>query len=106
MHAACGFAGWDKGKRALHARSGVTGWTPHDLRRTLSTRLHDMGVAPHIVEAVLNHRSGHRSGVAGVYNRATYEREIRAALAMWEDYIRALLDGSERKVVSFPQQSA
>jgi len=65
-----------------------------------------MGVAPHIVEAVLNHRSGHRSGVAGVYNRATYEREIRAALAMWEDYIRALLDGSERKVVSFPQQSA
>src|SRR5262249_51226556 len=58
VHAACGFAGWDKSKRALDARSGVTSWTPHDLRRTLSTRLHDIGVAPHVVEAVLNHRSG------------------------------------------------
>jgi hypothetical protein len=40
------------------------------------------------------------------HNRATYEREIRAALSMWEDYIRALLDGGERKVLVLPQQSA
>src|SRR5262249_3887107 len=81
-------------------------WTPHDLRRTLSTRLHDIGVAPHVVEAVLNHRSGHRSGVAGVYNRATYEREMRIALARWEDHIRTLVEGGERKVFVLPQQLA
>lgn len=99
MHAACGFAGWDKGKRALHARSGVTGWTPHDLRRTLSTRLHDMGVAPHIVEAVLNHVSGHKHGVAGIYNRASYENEKRAALTLWADKLLEVVEGRARKVV-------
>jgi integrase len=105
-HSPLGFVNWDLSKRALDKRSGVAGWTPHDLRRTLSTRLHDLGVAPHVVEALLNHRSGHRAGVAGVYNRATYEREIRAALALWEDYLAALLDGGERKVFVLPQQSA
>jgi hypothetical protein len=36
-----------------------------------------------VVEAVLNHHSGHRAGIAGVYNRSGYEREVRAALALW-----------------------
>jgi hypothetical protein len=40
----------------------------------------ELGIAPHIVEAVLNHVSGHKAGVAGIYNRATYEREKRQAL--------------------------
>ena len=30
---------------------------------------------PHIIEAVVNHVSGHKAGVAGVYNRATYADE-------------------------------
>lgn len=101
-----GFANWDRGKRALDARSGVTGWTPHDLRRTLSTRLHDLNTPPHIVEAVLGHVGGHKSGVAGRYNWAAYKAQIRSALATWEDYVRSIVEGGERKVLVLPQQSA
>ena len=44
-----------------------TPWTVHDLRRTCATGMADLGVLPHVIEAVLNHVSGHKSGVAGVY---------------------------------------
>jgi hypothetical protein len=47
----------------------------------------EIGVLPHIVEAVLNHQSGHKSGVAGTYNRAKYEGEMRTALQRWADHI-------------------
>ena len=43
----------------------------------------DLGVDPHVIEAVLNHVSGVRSGVAGIYNRALYVNEKRAALQLW-----------------------
>ena len=59
-------------------------WTVHDLRRTAATVMADqLGVLPHIVEAILNHVSGHRAGVAGVYNRARYQAEMRQALERW-----------------------
>jgi hypothetical protein len=61
----------------------------------------DIGVAPHIIEHILNHQSGHRSGVAGIYNRSNYARETRAALALWEDHLTALITGDERKIVPF-----
>lgn len=48
----------------------------------------DSGVQPHIIEAVLNHISGTRAGVAGVYNRAAYEPEKRAALDTLASYIK------------------
>ena len=60
-------------------------------------------IEPHIIEAVLNHYSGHRSGVAGVYNRARYERQVRAALALWTDHVQSIIEGVERKIVSFPK---
>jgi integrase len=96
-----GFAGWDKGKQSIDEGSGVTGWRRHDLRRTVATRMADIGVQPHIIEAVLGHYSGHRAGVAGVYNRSPYEREIKAALAMWHDNLRTIIEGGERRVVNF-----
>jgi hypothetical protein len=43
--------------------------------------------------------SGHKAGVAGVYNRATYEREVTAALALWADHVRSIAEGGERKIV-------
>jgi len=53
-------------------------------------------VLPHIVEAVLNHVSGHRAGVAGIYNRAKYQAEMREALSRWADYVEALLQPTSR----------
>ena len=110
-----GFTRWDACKAELDERLGdkVAQWTLHDLRRTASTWMHggddedddenEGNVEPHIVEAVLNHYSGHRSGVAGTYNRAKYKRQIRAALALWADHVRSVVEGRERKVVTFPK---
>ena len=95
-----GFSAWDKCKRALDARVGFDNWRLHDLRRTLSTRLHDLGVAPHVVEQVLNHQA-HRGSVGGVYNKSKYEREVRAALALWSDHVRTLVEGGERKLLAY-----
>jgi hypothetical protein len=47
----------------------------------------ELGTQPHIIEAVLNHQSGHKGGVAGIYNRARYEGEMRAALQRYADWI-------------------
>ena len=100
MRASRGFTGWAaKAERALRAASQVTDWTLHDLRRTVATRMADLGVQPHIIEAVLNHVSGHKGGVARIYNRSSYEREVRAALALWADHVRALVEGGEKKIV-------
>jgi integrase len=98
-----GFSTWDRHKDSLDQRSGINGWTPHDLRRTVATRMADIGVQPHIIEQILNHQSGHKAGPAGIYNRSSYEREVRAALALWEDHVRTIVEGGERKVVTFPQ---
>jgi integrase len=99
--AARGFTSWVDGKRDLDARSGVTAWTLHDIRRSAATRMCDLGVAPHVVEQLLNHQSGHRSGIAGIYNRSRYERETQAAVALWADHLRTLIEGGERKIVPF-----
>jgi integrase len=78
-----GMGAWSKSKAALDAVCGVKNWTIHDLRRTVATRMADIGIQPHIIEAVLNHVSGHKAGVAGTYNRSTYAAEKRAALDLW-----------------------
>lgn len=89
------FSGFSKAKAALDRRSGVTGWRLHDLRRTVSTGMNERGVLPHVVEAVLNHISGSRAGVAGVYNHALYNPEKRAALDLWAAFLQTLDPGVE-----------
>jgi integrase len=97
-----GFSRWSWGKRELDGRAAIAAWHLHDLRRTAATRMADLGVQPHIIEAVLNHYSGHRAGVAGIYNRSPYEREVAAALALWADHLESIVTGTERKVLAFP----
>ncbi|WP_416194085.1 tyrosine-type recombinase/integrase [Nitrobacter sp. TKz-YC01] len=81
------FNGWSKSKAALDKLSAVSDWTLHDLRRTFATRLAELGVAPHVIERLLNHVTGTVSGVAAVYNRASYMAEMRAAIELWERYL-------------------
>ena len=66
-------------------------WTLHDLRRSFASGLQRLGVAPHIVELALNHRSGTFSGVAGIYQRHRYAKEVREAFELWSQHIEALL---------------
>jgi integrase len=96
-----GFTAWHEGKPALDERSGVANWVVHDVRRSVATKMADIGVQPHIIEAVLNHYSGHRAGVAGTYNRSSYAREVKAALALWSDHVRMLVEGGERRIIPY-----
>lgn len=86
----------DAGERA----KPMAPWRLHDLRRTMATRLGDLGVHPHVVEAVLNHVSGTKAGVAGVYNKAVYAAEKRAALILWAEHVMAMVGKGEKKVVA------
>jgi branched-subunit amino acid ABC-type transport system permease component len=57
-----------------------------------------LGIQPHVVEAILNHVSGTRGGVAGVYNRSTYAREKKTALDLWADRLLAIVSGSKSNI--------
>ena len=122
-----GFSGWSQAKRRLdlaiaRARCEAAGlaapdagtldahalqaWRVHDIRRTVVTGMAEIGVQPHIVEAVVNHVSGHKAGVAGVYNHAAYAAEKRAALQAWADHLLAIVDDSPPKVVMLDRARA
>jgi integrase len=77
----------------------------HDLRRSCSTGMAGIGVAPHIIEACLNHVSGARAGVAGTYNREEYAKEKAAALTKWAEHIERIVTGQEGKVVAMRGRS-
>jgi integrase len=73
-------------------------WTLHDLRRTAATGMADIGIQPHVIEAVLNHISGSKRGVAGVYNRSTYAPEKKRALNKWADRVLAIINEAPSNV--------
>ena len=62
-------------------------WTLHDLRRTFATAAARLGIAPHVIEKVLNHSGGTIRGVAAIYNRAGYDAEKRHALDAWARHL-------------------
>lgn len=105
------YSGWSKSKRVLDARilaarpprAKPIDFHLHDIRRTIGTRMNDeLGIEPHIVEAVLNHISSKESGKAGVsgtYNRAEYVAKKRQALDLWADHLAALVSGKRSKIV-------
>lgn len=92
-----GFSGWSKSKEALDKKIAkgdvkISPWSLHDLRRTFSTRLHDAGVEPIVVEALLAHK---QQGVAAVYNRASFRDVKKSALKRWHSLLREIVRASE-----------
>jgi integrase len=94
-----GFSGWSDCKARLdnailikrgHKAKPMPHWCLHDLRRTVATGTAELGVQPHIIEAVLNHVSGHKAGVAGIYNRARYVGEMRDGLQRWAEHVERI----------------
>ncbi|MGH9621176.1 MAG: site-specific integrase [Bryobacteraceae bacterium] len=84
------FSGFSKAMIAFREASGVEDFTLHDLRRTYSTGLAKLGVAPQTIEALLNHVTGTLSPIARIYNRHSYLPEARAALVLWEGHLAKL----------------
>ncbi len=89
-----GYSGWSTAKKEIDQRIGkIADWRLHDIRRTVATGMANLGVLPHVIEAVLNYISGHKAGVAGIYNRATYLPEKTAALTQWAAHLLTLVEG-------------
>lgn len=70
-------------------------WRFHDIRRTGATNLQALGIPIEVTEAVLNHISGTRAGVAGIYNRYKYGPEKQKALEAWDQRLTVLLSTAE-----------
>jgi integrase len=85
-----GFSAWSRSKERFDQRAGIAEWHLHDIRRSVATGMADLGILPHIIEAVLNHVSGHKAGVAGICNRARYAAEVRDALSRWSAHVASL----------------
>ena len=94
------FSGWSRCKARLDARlaeqqgAPLAAWTVHDLRRTFATLAAEHGlIEPFHIEAILNHVSGHRNGVAGTYNKAVYREQKRIGLQRWADWLEPTVAG-------------
>lgn len=73
----------------------VPHWTLHDLRRTAASGMARLGIAVHVVERLLNHRSGTIRGVAAIYNRHDYMSERETAAEAWGRYVTDLVNGGQ-----------
>jgi len=121
------FNGWSKAKarldeNVLEARreaateagddpkqsKGLPAWRLHDLRRTLATGLQRLGVRLEVTEAVLNHVSGSRAGIVGVYQRHNWAAEKKVALDAWAAHLTEAVSGqpAQSNVKKFSKQSA
>lgn len=86
-------------KETADPKLSIEPWTLHDLRRTAASGMAGLGIAVHVVEAVLNHKSGVISGVAAIYNRHDYAREKRQALEAWANRLDEIVGAGSRENV-------
>jgi len=74
-------------------------WVLHDLRRTATTGMAKLGIAPHVADRVLNHQAGTIKGVARIYNRFEYLAERKAGLEAWGRYVESLVRPTPSNIV-------
>jgi integrase len=99
------FNGWSKSTAQLKAKvielapGTGTDWTLHDLRRTYATNLQRLGIRLEVIEALLNHVSGTRAGIVGVYQRHHYADEMRDAVEKFEEWFqRTIVDEADTEM--------
>jgi integrase len=92
-------SGWSKIKQRLDQAMKIPPWRLHDLRRTAVTGMAELGIRPDVIERAVNHVSGTRGGIAGVYNRSELLPERRAALERWALHVEGIVTGHAAKVV-------
>src|SRR5262249_51449808 len=105
-------SGWSRAKRRLDAlmlaearkelgkNASIAPWRLHDLRRTAVTSMAELGIAPHVIELVVNHVSGARAGVAGIYNKSELMSERRAVLERWAVHLLGVVTQQPDNVVA------
>lgn len=87
---------WQRIRRAVDVELNVMSerFTMHDLRRTGATQMQRLGIKIEVTESVLNHVSGSRRGIVGVYQRYGYHEEKRHALASWANELSSIVERS------------
>jgi integrase len=91
--------GFSKIKKRIDGLTKIPAWRVHDLRRTVATGLQRLGINLQVIEAVLGHVSGSRSGIVGVYQRHSFDAEKRTALEAWAREVERIVDGKPAKVL-------
>jgi len=111
-------SGWNRVKRRLDAIMvklargerdqdvTIAAWRLHDLRRTAVTGMAELGIRPDVIELVVNHVSGSRGGVAGVYNRSELLPERCAALKRWAAHLEDLAARRPTNVIKLAKTAA
>jgi integrase len=102
------FSRWSYEKMSIDKRLAENGhqlkrWTNHDFRRTVRTRLGELGIEPHIAELVIGH-AAHKTGVVGTYDHYSYAPKIKEALARWADRLLEII-GPPGNVVSLKRSA-
>jgi integrase len=77
----------------LNSGTPIASFTWHDLRRSAASGMAALGIAPHVIESILNHRDGVVSGIARIYNRHDFRAEKAHALATWAAHLDRLERG-------------
>jgi len=89
------FGGWSKSFTAFKSELAQTEpFSLHDLRRTFSTKLAELGVSQIVTEKLLNHVTGSQTPIAAVYNKYNYMSEMREALHIWQEHLHTLYKNS------------
>jgi len=97
-------SGFSGSKRRLDAITKIPSWRIHDLRRTVATGLQRLGTNLQVIEAVLGHVGGSRSGIVGVYQRHSFDTEKRTALEAWAREVERIVDGKPAKLLPLRRQ--
>jgi integrase len=98
---------WDRFTKGIAERSGVAGWSRHDLRRTAATMLAELKVERVVIELLLNHseRAAKGGAVASIYNRHSYAAEKRNAVEKLAERVAAIAAGRTGKVLELPARA-
>ena len=81
---------WDRWSKSIFGRTGTSGWTRHDLRRTCATLAADLNVAPHIISIMLGHKTPENNHLLGIYNKGRYRQQHGEALQLVADRLEAI----------------
>jgi integrase len=86
---------WDRWSKSTFKRTGTSGWTRHDLRRTCATLAADLNVAPHIISIMLGHKTPENNHLLGIYNKGRYRQQHGEALQAVADRLEAYEVGGD-----------
>lgn len=105
-------SGWGRAKKRIDlAMAKALGkapaeWVIHDLRRSAASGMGKLKIAPHVIEAALNHKTGTIKGVAATYNRHDYSAEKRSALDAWGRHVETIVGERKEKANATPIRRA